>query len=69
MARLFSRRAKANPVTPVVNHATYEYPVSPGLRGDGSCAVGVIIDGAVYALAGEPPPGRPSVQFGGNGQR
>lgn len=48
---------------------TVEYPVDPGGRGEWSTAAGVVIDGAVYRLEGEPAPYPPSVHMGGNGQR
>ena len=43
-----------------------EYPAG---RAEYSAAAGIVIDGAVYQLEGEPPPGVPSVHIGGNGQR
>ena len=43
-----------------------EYPAG---REEWSTAAGVVIDGAVYSLEGEPPPRVPSVHVGGNGQR
>ena len=48
---------------------TVEYAVDPLGRNEWSCAAGVVIDGAVYTLQGEPPTGKPSVHVGGNGQR
>jgi len=69
MARLFSRaKRSSNAVTPVMNHMTYEYPLSAASRNEWSTPAGVIIDGACYSLEGEPLPYPPSVHFGGNGQ-
>jgi hypothetical protein len=46
-----------------------EYPVDPMGRNELSSPAGVIIDGACYALPGEPAPYKPSVHVTGNGQR
>lgn len=62
-------RRAASAVRSVMDHATYEYPLDPGSRGEWSTPAGVIIDGACYQLEGEPLPYPPSVHFGGNGQR
>ena len=63
LRRLFkAAAAKADTVTVV-------HPVDPVGRNEWSCAAGVVIDGVVCRLEGEPAPYAPSVHVGGNGQR
>ena len=49
---------------------TYAYAVNPFGRNEWSTAAGVVIDGVVYRLAGEPPTAPcGTTGFKGNGQR
>ena len=66
--RLFAKRLKAAPHAG--NHAAYEYAVDPFGRNEYSTPAGVVIDGFVYTLEGEPPVAHGNWGgFRGNGQR
>jgi hypothetical protein len=58
--RGFSHKAKPRPAS---NGIGAGYPVDPSGRNEWSTAGGVIIDGAVYALQGEPKPYPQSVHL------
>jgi hypothetical protein len=48
---------------------TREYPADIYGRASGGNAAGVLIDSVIYRLEDEPPIGRNSLHFGGDGQR